>query len=686
MEDLATGTETAEQLDFSFYTEQLQEWLKSPLDLNSASRYELRQLPGMDDMLVSRLMNHIKEFGPLISIYELQAVAGFPLEVCHLVQPFVKVNSKAKDLDPGNKHPLGPGLDEITQGLQFSLIQRLSWIVEEQKGYSAPDTSYQPVFDEDGLRLGTDTVLSSRYQGNPLRLYTRLSATYSSNVSFSLVGEKDPGELFTWNPLSKQYGYDFLSANIHLKDFGRLKRLVMGDYSMQTGQGLALSRGLGFGKGAQVISSIKSGNRGLLPYQSVNENQFQRGIAATFALGDIYLTGLFSRLHLDANLEEADTLSNEIYASSIRLGGLHRTKSESSGRKTSLENLWGGRVEYRSPTLTLGGTHYFQHWEAPIQPALNDYNIFSFRGRQNYVSAVDFDWVRKNVNIFGEFARSRSGGMATILGLMSSLAYTVDFSLLIRRFDKDFHSNKAYVFAERPTTAQNETGIYMGLRITPNTKWTMSTYFDQYYFSWNKFRTAYPTHGWEFMSQLQYKPRRTLLIYLRFRSDNQQRNAELYPPRKQVKFLVPIQKKQLRLHFQYQIHRNIQAKIRAEYSWFRLGAQQRETGFLLYQDLVYRWGYKWRISGRYAIFDISDFDARIYAYENDIPGQFSILAYQGIGSRYYIILNYKLTGKLEIWGRVSQTRLQDSRHIGTGLERIRGGKRSEIKLQLKWAF
>ena len=417
IEDLILGTETDGQIDYSYITDQLQAWLEHPLDLNKASSSELRLLPEMDDLLVNRLLNHIQRFGPLISIYELQAVAGFPIELCHMIKPFVMVASKSKDLDPGNKHPQGPSFDQITKGSQFEIIQRLSWILEEQRGYTAPDTNFRSITDEEGRITDIDTILSSRYSGSPYRIFTRIAGRYSPNVSFSLLGEKDPGEVFSWNPASKQLGYDFLSSHFHLRDFGRLKRLVIGDYNIQTGQGLVLSRGLGFGKGAQVISSIKMGNQGVVPYRSVNENQFQRGVAATFAFGDIYLTGFYSRLHIDANLNRQDTLTDEaLFASSLRLGGLHRTDTERSIRKSVQENLVGGRVEYKSPTLTLGTTHYYQHFGNPLLPAPNDYNIFDFSGDRNYLNGFDFDWVKNNMNIFGEVARSRSGGYSCRFG------------------------------------------------------------------------------------------------------------------------------------------------------------------------------------------------------------------------------------------------------------------------------
>ena len=64
---------------------------------------------------------------------------------------------------------------------------------------------------------------------------------------------------------------------------------------------------------------------------------------------------------------------------------------------------------------------------------------------------------------------------------------------------------------------------------------------------------------------------------------------------------------------------------------------------MLYQDISWEMTQKVKITARYAIFDIPDYDARIYAYENDILGYFSIPPYFGTGSRYYAVLKYSPT-------------------------------------------
>ena len=97
------------------------------------------------------------------------------------ILPYVVVREiGAKDISPGAKHPAGPGLRELLDGMKGELTQRMVWLLEEPRGYTPPDTS-------------STGALSSRYQGPAYRSYTRFRARYGQNFSFALTGEKDPG-------------------------------------------------------------------------------------------------------------------------------------------------------------------------------------------------------------------------------------------------------------------------------------------------------------------------------------------------------------------------------------------------------------------------------------------------------------------------------------------------------------
>ncbi len=111
-------------------------------------------------------------------------------------------------------------------------------------------------------------------------------------------------------------------------------------------------------------------------------------------------------------------------------------------------------------------------------------------------------------------------------------------------------------------------------------------------------------------------------------------------------------------------------------------------GYLIYQDATYkRMGSKISFALRYALFDTKSYESRIYAYENDIPGSWSIPAYYNKGNRVYAMLSYNITRHIELWLRWSQTYYSNQSVISEGtLNEIEGHSKNEIKVQMRLKF
>jgi hypothetical protein len=128
-------------------------------------------------------------------------------------------------------------------------------------------------------------------------------------------------------------------------------------------------------------------------------------------------------------------------------------------------------------------------------------------------------------------------------------------------------------------------------------------------------------------------------------------------------------------------------RSRIELSEYGRGNEPVSRGFMAYQDLIWDVGkIPLRVSARYALFDTDTYDARIYAYENDVLYFFSIPPYSGRGSRVYVLLKYDLGTRIDLWFRWAQTYFTDRQTVGTGLEEIDGNTRSEVKFQVRFKF
>lgn len=677
---MTTSDNQNSEQDWTQVTDYLNDLRRRPLNLNTANRAELAPIPGFSEMLINNLFKYIQNYGRLTSLYELQAVEGFTPEVFSKIGPFITVDEFSKlDINNKNQHPAGPGIPELIKGMQYEIMQRYSTILEDQKGYTPADTNSRG-------------QLNDRYLGSPWRSFTRFRARYGQNFSVCLVGEKDAGEKFEWNPNTQTYGYDFVAGHIAIRNYKNLKALALGNYTVQFGQGLVISGGLGFGKGAEVINSIKRPNYGIRPYTSINEFNGLQGGAATYAIGKVYVTGFASNRKMDASLvtvtTNVDSSGNQedILISSLNQSGLHRTADELSKKNNITEQTMGGRIEWQSRSIVLGTTHMVQEFSNDLRRGTRTYQQFDFEGRQNMVSGIDFDWVVRNMNIFGEAAQSKSGGIGVMGGVLAALDPKMDVALHFRHFDKDFHTLRGFGFAERPFQPANETGVYTGIRIRPVKRWTFSTYFDKYYFPWYLSSATFSSGGQDWLGQLNYNPNKKTEVYVRFRTESKDRNASVRPEGQVLNFQVPFRRDNLRVNFRTQVAKEIRLSSRVEYSWYDETNAVSSSGVMIYQDISWDVARRMDITMRYSIFDTKDNNTRIYVFENDVPTFYSIPSFSGKGDRYYVMVRLTPIKHFDIWLRYSNTTFRGRATVGSGLEESQGPIRSDFRIQARYTF
>jgi hypothetical protein len=112
-----------------------------------------------------------------------------------------------------------------------------------------------------------------------------------------------------------------------------------------------------------------------------------------------------------------------------------------------------------------------------------------------------------------------------------------------------------------------------------------------------------------------------------------------------------------------------------------------ETGYLIYQGFQVKPVEKnWTLYLRSQLFDTDSYDTRLYAYENDVPYSFSVPAFSGQGSRFYILLNTSLTRNLSVILRIAQTWYSDRSVISSGPDEIDGNKKSDVKAVIRFSF
>lgn len=660
LEGFLDDLEEDADIDYSQLVEQLEILMQNPINLNEADADDLRRLFFLNGIQINNLISHINTHGKLMSIYELQSIDGFDIETIQLIMPYVEVTEVVERRQIT--------FNDILKNGKSQFFLRYQQTLEEQKGYS----------DIDPEELEENP--NARYLGSPFRLYQRYRFTYYNNISVGMTAQKNPGEEFFSG--SQPYGYDFYSAHFYMRDFGKLKSLAVGDFQAQFGQGLALYTGLAFGKSSDVIN-VKKNAIGLRQYTSVDQLNYLRGAGTTLEFNNLELTGFFSSKRLSANVLEMDTIEQEaLVVSSIYQAGNHRTPRELELKNVLGEMLAGGNIKYSFNNLTIGATGYYQEFDADLNRNLSYYNQFDFSDRSNYVLSADYNYIIRNFNFFGEYARSQSGGHALLSGLMMSLEQKLSLSAVYRDISPEYQSMYSAAFSENSRT-YNEKGLYLGMQARFSRKWSISAYADHFSFPWMKFRTYSPSRGYDYLVQIDHKPSRGIDMYLRYKIKNKPLNSR---DDVIIRYLDDVIKQNLRFHISYPVTSTISLKNRVEVVDFQYG-DERQFGYLIYSDVIYRsMESPWAVTFRYALFDTDGYDSRIYAYENDVLYAFSFPFYSDKGSRAYLLLRYRLTRYIDIWVRYAQTFYTNRNTIGSGLDEIQGNTRSELKAQIRLRF
>ncbi len=655
-----------QEFDFDTEFERLEQYRKSPLDVNKSSKEALVAFGLLTEIQIQALINYRYNFGQIYSFFELLSVPTFDEQTVRRIIPYLTFEP-TKELEKFN----------FKRAFKYSknqLFVRYQRTLEKSEGY-----------------LADDSLSTREYPGSPDKLYMRYRLTYKDRLSMGLTLEKDAGEQY-FVPFSQNVKVklpDYMSFHFYIKDLTKnIKALAIGDYQIYFGQGLTMWAGFGIRKGANPLN-VKRLAPAIRPYSSVNEALFLRGAAATFAFGRMQrleTTVFASHRFRDANISLADTSDDAsldvLQVSSLQETGLHRTEAEIADKNSTQMISSGAQIKYRSDNWQVGAHLVFNRLSDSLNREPQLYQKYQFIGQNNLMFGFDYSWLYKNMQIFGETALSHNGGLATMNGLLASLDERLGISLIQRHYDKKYQSLTGNAFGES-SGLNNESGIYLGINSNLGKGFTFNGYFDLFRFPWLRSLVDGPSGGYEYLFRLDYAPSYKWAFYAQYRMEDKQSN--LSDNVTAIDNLIYKRRQNLRFHLRYRINREFELRSRIEFSSYKDSELNR--GFMLYQDLVWSPAIiPLKVQLRFAIFDAEDYDTRIYAYENDVLYAFSVPAYYGRGTRFYINFNYRINRTISLWLRFAQTYFSDRDIISSGNEQINSNRRSEIKVQLRAQF
>jgi hypothetical protein len=654
MERLIENTEA--ELDYTDLQEQLEYYMKNKLDLNKADRLAFERLFLLNDQDINAIVAHREKFGDFITVYELQTIDALDERTVYYLSYFVKVGTDFYE-------DRTPFLQRIQKG-KHELIALHENDFQQRAGYN-PSLKEQD---------------KSYYLGSPYRYVLRYRFNYSNKLSFGYTAEKDMGEQFFAG--AQQNGFDFNSVHFLVRDFGKWKAIALGDYQVNFGQGLTFGSGIAARKSAYVLN-VRRSFQAIRPYRSLNENEFLRGAAATYKLGNIEFTGFGSRKYISTNFRANDTLEevdDEVF-SSIQLTGLHRTQNELLNRNNVLQTIYGGHVRYRKALYEIGLTGVRTQYDIAFLAGNDPYQLYNFSGKGLTNFGVDWNAQLGNSNTFGELSMSDNKKFAGIAGLNTPLHSSLDMIFVYRNYSPQYRVAFNNPFGEN-SDGRNEEGFYTGMSFKPGKRWVLNVYYDMYRSPWLRYLNDAPSRGVDFLSELQYNPNKATQLYFRYRQEVKTRNQQGNTA--EVDYTFPQTRNQYRLHANYKLTPNLSGKSRVEIIQFSDEINKNQTGTLVFQDLFYVTSFKeFSVGARMAIFTVDDYNARVYATEQDVLYQYAVPLYQNSGMRFYAVTHLRLSKRFDCWLKYSQTQYSNVQTISSGLEQIKGNKISDLRVQVR---
>jgi hypothetical protein len=652
MSDTYVATEDADS-ETSQDLENYMQLLAHRLDLNSASDDQLRAI-NFSSTQITNLTRHIRENGKLLSIYELQSINGFDTEFIRMIQRMATVRNPEDIINRSL-------LERVKADGDNYLLLRYDHTLEKRQGFiGSPDKP-------------------AAFRGRPGRISWRLRSQRPGDFSFGITAEKDPGEAFKWSPSQYYYGFDYIALHAQVQNKKMIKNLIVGDFQGQFGQGLVWGGNLGFGKGAETITSPRRANVGFIPYTSAYEAGNYRGIAATVAPHEnITISGILSATRRDASLKEVNDIET---ITSLQTSGLHRTEQELERRKSVNESVSGLVFQYQKKDLTLGATCQYIDYGAPVEPRMYLYNKYAFRGNTNTNAGIYGYYNIHNAALFWESATTIGKGSAITAGGLFSLTRRLDFAISFRNFTPDYQGLYSSPFAEG-TKAQNERGTYWGFRYTFNRRFSTAGYVDFFQFKSLKFRVYAPSTGQEWLLRFQWQPSKLVSAFVQGRHETKMRNIS--SDSRNLYSVGDTKKQNYWFNIEYGGTPAFKMKTRIQYNIFEFNSKRTE-GFALMQDASWSWR-KFRFTGRYALFETDNYDNRLYVYEHDVWLAYSLPAYYGRGTRRYLMMQFKASKKYTFWLRYSNTRYADREFIGSGVEKINSNQQNDIKFEMRIRF
>lgn len=623
---IETSTDEEQLEAFADIFEELK---NSPLNLNEVTYDELLTIPILTTIEAAAIVDYRNKFGKFFTVYELKNIPAIPTDKAILLFSFFFVPQATIDWQEKES-----GFQGFLPDAKFELRTRTI-------------TDLQP-------RIA---FLEGKYTGSKLKQYNRLKGKVK-NIFFSFLTEKDAGE----NSIIDHFKY-----YLGVKDFGFVKKFLLGSFIFEHGHGLAVWSPYAYSKGTEVLHPLFKNAGGVKEFSGSLETNYFNGGGATLQFNQFNVSFFIAKNNFDASI---DSINGEV--KSIRIDGFHRTEKEIS-TKNNLSSVSGGlQVGYSFASYLKMNALYFQSNFDKQFIAQNNYGII---GKRISVTSIAYTGNSKNIFYSGEIATS-DNRIATINSIAFQSTRKFGLALSHRYYPNNYRSLYANGFSESSTS--NETGLYLGL--TSSNEFGVFNFYSDIY---STIRTenigGLSLAGNDFLFDWYNKFGKDLEINLRYKNKNEEEKVTVDNSIK----IIEVKKRNLRADIRYGLN---EFQFRNRLEIVKLNDGMNETGFLVFQDAKFAIIENILVQARIIFFNTTSFSSAVYEFENDIAGVMTNLPMYGEGVRWYIVSKIQSFHPLSVSFKYSETIKPTEKSLSSGDSEVIGSLDNRFSLLLELRF
>jgi len=617
-----------------------------PIHLNKASLDDFLRLPGFRPSYARAFIKYRKSVGRFSSYKEVETIKGIPQEIWDHAKQFTTLGSPLERV--------GQSLFNIhywTPGGQFESISRVKFPLERSIGYETIDSS-----------------LDRPYQGPPVDRYQRFMYT-SKRIRTGVTMRSGMGSEGSW------FQPNWSAAYLQLNDLPFSSNVVIGDYRLNWGLGLGMNSSRSARKGSDLVQLTPRRN----PLSSHTGSSYlghHSGIALRAGLKSQVLAWGSRRAYTASELDSSTLRwsTSEPY---------FRTRSEVLKRDNLELEHYGVRLSHHGKALSGGVFSWLMQSDLMIGTSSTYIPETTFRARTFSMVGSDVQWNFERGSLLAEWAMDRDKQLAGILACEFNPIQEINVSAIYRNYSPGFQSPYGASFSAWSGQPKNELGFYSGMEIIPNNSIRTLFFLDHYRSHLPRSNDLYLGKGSDIGWKTIIKKPNTeieLIVRHKVKTDELEKIDGLGRS-----LILQIDEEQYNLRIQVKHATQVRIDWSTRVEWVHVASpgEQTEQGYQIYQDLFWKPHQALRVQARVAIFSTDGYPSRLYAFEPDVALSSVIPAFQGQGSRHFLLIVSKPHPNVEARMKWAKLFMPHEYRLGSGNDLIEENQKTTIHLSLR---